>query len=623
MSAEQNKLLLAIEQQNLGNVDQATTLFKEILIENPNHPVALYSLVVILLNGGSHADALKLSSHGVLVAPNFAPLHFAHATVLQFWGRKDEALISYDQAIALDPQYSAAWINSGALLRQMHRHHEALQRFNQVLTYDPHDLSALSNCAILLTEYKQSEKAIEMFERLLTLKPDFNYALGNLCYERLHICDWREYAEIREKIIEGLNKGQAVCGALATMSISDSAEDHCQAARIFARHSFAGVRQPLWNGERYRHQKIRIAYVSPDLREHPVGHLMAGVFEHHDKSRFELIAISLGIDDQSRLRERMLKAFDQFVDARLMGAQQIAQLMREGEVDIAIDLGGFTSDTRSDIFTYKPVPVQANFLGFPGTMGMACMDYIIADRFVIPEEQQHLYQEKVVYLPDAYLPTDAGLRISPNTPTRGDCGLPETGFVFCSFSHDYKISPPIFNIWMRLLQQIPDSVLWLMSRNELSRSNLRKEASLRGIEPERLIFAERVPLVEDHLARYRLADLFLDTFPYNAHTTTADALMAGLPVLTYSGNAFPARVAGSLLQAISMPDLVTDSLEAYETLALHLAREPSLLKDIRRRLAANKEYSPLFNTQQFCANLEAIYIAMWRLQQLHGAKDQL
>ena len=623
MSAEQQKLLQAVELQNLGNIEAAAGLFKEILLENPNNPVAIYSLIVILINSGNHNEALKLSGHGVAVAPNFAPLHFAHASVLQFFGLKEEALASYDMAIQIDPKYSAALVNSGALLRQMHRHHEALQRFNQVLTFDPNDLSALSNCAIILTEFKQSETAIDMFERLLTLKPDFKYALGNLCYERLHICDWRDYEDVRQRIIAGLRQDQAVCGALATMSISDSAEDHFRAAKIFARYTFSESRQALWQGQRYRHKKIRVAYVSPDLREHPVGHLMAGVFESHDKSRFETIAISLGVDDQSRLRSRMVNAFDQFIDARLMGVRQIAELMRDMEVDIAVDLGGFTSDTRSDIFTYRPAPVQVNFLGFPGTMGMECMDYIIADRYVIPEEQQAFYSEKVVYLPDAYLPTDAGLKISETTPSRAECGLPESGFVFCSFSHDYKISPGIFDIWMRLLQQVPGSVLWLMSRNELSRRNLRREAEARGVDPARLLFAERVPLVEDHLARYRQADLFLDTYPYNAHTTTADALMAGLPVLTYMGSAFPSRVAASLLHAIGMPELVTDSLEAYEALALRLAQEPSLLADIRRRIAANKVDCPLFDTQEFCLNLETAYISMWRVRQLNGVRDEL
>jgi len=623
MNQENDRLTQAVELQNQGKIEEASSLFRQLLVENPNNIVALYSLAVIFINSGNYTDALKLTSHGVNVAPNFELMHFAHASVLQFFDRKEEALASYDRALQIKPNYAEVLINSGALLRQMHRHHEALQRFNQVLTFDPNNLTALSNCATLLTEFKQSEKAIEMFECLLTLKPDFDFGLGRLCYERLHACNWQDYEGSCRRIIEGVRLGHKTCLTLAFMSISDSAADHFLAAKIFAKHSFSAPRQPLWEGERYRHKKIRIAYVSPDLREHPVGHLMAGIFENHDKTRFETIAISLGIDDQSRLRGRMLNAFDRFVDARLMGAQQIAQLMREMEVDIAVDLGGYTSDTRSDIFTFRPAPVQVNFLGYPGTMGMDCMDYIIADRNVIPEDQQRFYSEKVVYLPDCYLPTDSSLTISENTPNRAECGLPETGFVFCSFSHDYKISPPVFDVWMRLLKQVPDSVLWLMSRNELSQRNLRREAENRGVEPDRLIFASRVPLVEDHLARYRQAGLFLDTHPYNAHTTAADALMAGLPVITYMGNSFPSRVAGSLLRAAGVPELIAYSLQEYEAMALRLALEPSLLADIKVKIAVNSDTCSLFDSKSFCINLESAFIAMWRTQQLGDVRDEL
>jgi predicted O-linked N-acetylglucosamine transferase (SPINDLY family) len=350
---------------------------------------------------------------------------------------------------------------------------------------------------------------------------------------------------------------------------------------------------------------------------------MAGVFELHDKSRFETIAISLGIDDQSRLRARMLKAFDKFIDVREMGSEQIAQMMRDMEIDIAIDLGGYTSDTRTDVFSYRPAPVQVNYLGYPGTMGTDYIDYILADRHIIPPEHQQFYSEKVVYLPDTYLPTDGSVCISERTPTRAECGLPETGVVFCSFSHDYKISPPVFDVWMRLLNQVPGSVLWLMSRGELAQRNLRKEAEARGVDALRLVFAGRVPLVEDHLARYRQADMFLDTHPYNAHTTAADALMAGLPVVTYVGNSFPSRVAGSLLNAMGMPELIAHSLDEYEALALKLAQQPALLAEMKARIVANKSSCSLFDTKAFCFNLEAAYVAMWRAQQLGDVCDEL
>lgn len=618
-----NKLINAIQLQSAGLLYEAEIQFREIIASNPDDGAALYSLAVILLNSGRIEDAFALTARGVVVAPTFSPLRFVHGAILQAMGDFPAALQNYDEAIKLNPEYVEVWLNSGVLLRNMHRHKESLERFNQVLTIDPGHVAALANCGILLTEFKQSESAIAMFEGLLKIKPDYDFGLGLLEYERLHICDWTDFDIMSQRIVEGIRVGKRTCKTLAFMAISDSASEHLQAANIFSKFYCPSSSTKLWQGERYRHDKIRVAYISPDLREHPVGHLMAGVFEQHDKTRFETIAISLGIDDNSRLRARMLKVFDRFIDVRQMSSIQVAQLMREMEVDIAIDLGGYTSDTRTDIFSFRPSPVQVNYLGYPGTMGADFYDYILADRYVIPMDQQQFYSEKVVYLPDAYLPTDSSVKISERTPTRAECGLPETGFVFCSFSHDYKVSPHVFDVWMRLLVQVSGSVLWLVSRNEISQRNLRREAEKRGVDGSRLIFAERVPLVEDHLARYRQADLFLDTHPYNAHTTAADALMAGLPVLTYMGNAFPARVAGSLLHAIGLPELIAHTLDEYELIALQLATAPALLANIKARINANKGTCPLFDTEAFCRHLEAAYIAMWRQSQLGDCHDEL
>lgn len=616
-------LIRAIELQNNCDFVAAAKLFNEVLVLQPDNAVALYSLSVIALNSGNLSDALELSTRGVKAAPAFAPLHFVHGAVLQATGDKEAALRSFDAALEIQPDYPEVLLNSGAMLRSMFRHSEALERFNKIVSLNPDHAGALGNCGIILTEFKQSEQAISMFERLIKINPDYDYALGLLFYERMHICDWTDFEPLTQKIVDGVRAGKRACKSLAFMSASDNAGDHLLAAQVFARHYCPKNAKSLWQGERYRHDRIRIAYLSPDFREHPVGHLMAGVFELHDKSRFETIAISLGIDDQSRLRGRMLKAFDRFIDVREMGSEQIAQMMRDMEIDIAIDLGGYTSDTRTDILSFRPAPVQVNYLGYPGTMGTDYIDYILADRHIIPPEHQQFYSEKVVYLPDTYLPTDGSVCISERTPSRAECGLPETGVVFCSFSHDYKISPPVFDAWMRLLSQVPGSVLWLMSRGELAQHNLRKEAEARGVDSSRLVFAGRVPLVEDHLARYRQADMFLDTHPYNAHTTAADALMAGLPVVTYVGNSFPSRVAGSLLNAMGLPELITHSLEEYEALALRLARDPVLLADMKANVSKNKSSCSLFNTKAFCFNLEAAYVAMWRASQIGNVRDEL
>lgn len=618
MNTANKNIIRALNLQEQGKIDEAAKLFRKILSDSPNDIASLFSLALITLrNHKDYAEAIRILDRGIKAAPLYAPMRALYGDALQAAGQMEAAVSSYDEALKIDPNFVVALINSGVLLQQLSRHHESLEKFNRVLAIDPNNTIALSNCGILLTEFKQSEKAIAMFESLLRVNPDYDYALGLLCFEKMHICDWSDLDTLTGKIVEGVRAGRRTCKTLALMAISDSASDLLAATRTFADHMFPKAPQQLWNGERYLHRKIRVAYVSADLREHPVGHLIAGVLERHDKSRFETIAISLGIDDKSRLRDRMLKAFDQFIDVQKMGSRQIAQLMRDMEIDIAVNLSGYTSGSRTEIFAYRPAPIQVNYLGYPGTMGVDYMDYILADSHVIPAAQREMYSEKVAALPNSYLPTDNNLKISDRTPTRTECGLPETGFVFCSFNHDYKISPKIFEIWMRLLAKVEGSVLWLMKLNEPAQRNLCREAEKRGIDPKRLIFATRVPMVEDHLARYRQADIFLDTYPYNAHTTAVDALFAGLPVVTYMGNVFQGRVAGSLVHTLGMPELATGSLQDYETLALQLATDPALLAGVKKKLETQRNASPLFDTELFCRNVESAYITMWENYQ-HG-----
>jgi len=620
---DRNLLLQGIALQNEGRLEQAQAVFELYLAHIPNEGVALYSLAVVLMERFGAERALPVVERGVQVAAGFAPIWYAAGAVQQRLGLRDAAIRSYDKALELKPDYVEALINSGTLLREQLDHHAAIDRFNRALALKPDHLNAMSNLAIMLTEFKRSEEAVAMFERLLAIKPDFEYGVGSICYERMHACDWSHFDSDVARILQGIEAGKPVAKSLGVMSITDDAAVHHRCAEIFAAHRYTPRHAPLWTGERYRHDRIRIAYVSPDLREHPVGHLMAGIFERHDRRRFETIAISIGANDGSRLRQRMVDCFDHFIDAKMMESRKIAELMRSMEVDVAIDLAGFTADSRSEVFGMRPAPVQVNYLGYPGTMGTSYMDYIVADRHVIPPEHARHYNEKVVYLPDAYLPAASGLQIAERTPTRAECGLPDEGVVFCSFNHDYKIAPHVFAVWMNLLREVPGSVLWLMSRSPLSQKNLRKEAAARGVDPDRLVFAQRVPRVEDHLARYRQADLFLDTHPYNAHTTCADALMAGLPVVTCMGGAFPSRVAGSLLHAAGIPELVTGSLADYEALALQLARDPARLGALKGRLAANRSTTALCDADAFTRNLEAIYTSMWRQAQLGGARDAL
>jgi protein O-GlcNAc transferase len=624
MKDVQSILIRAIQAQEQGKLEEATQLFSDALEVQPGQPAACYSLGVIAMRSGDFAAAARWAEVGIAAAPTFAPLHFLAGSALRATGVDgDIVLRCFDQALSLQPDYVEALVNSGVVLRDMLRHRESLERFNRVLAINPNYPTALANCAVLLTEFKQSEQAIAMFQQLLKAQPDYDYGPGLLLLEQLHICDWRDYERAVPQVIAATRAGKRACKSLAMMAISDFAGDHYQSARIFGEHLYPVAPKALWQGEVYRHDKIRLAYISPDLREHPVGHLMAGVFENHDKSRFETIAISLGIDDKSRLRGRMLQSFDRFIDAKTMHPNQIAQLLHSLEVDIAVDLAGYTADSHPEVLAQRPVPIQVNFLGYAGSMGIGYMDYLIADRHVAPREHWPYYSEKILYLPDAYMPTDASVEIPDEPASRSQYGLPESGLVFCAFSHDYKISPKMFAIWMRLLQRNPGSVLWLMSRSEISQRNLYAAANSHGIESSRLIFATRVPRVEDHLARYRLADIFLDTFPYNAHTTAADALMSGLPVVTCMGAGFHARVAGSLVHTAGLSELVTHSLEDYEALALALATQPERVSRLKAKLRDGRASSPLFDTRRYCRNLESLYIAMWRKYQLGGSPDAL
>jgi protein O-GlcNAc transferase len=603
-------LLKAIEFQQAGKIEEAAKLFLRVLANAPMDGAALYSLGVIELNSGRPAEALKYGERGVKAAPAYAPMWFLLGSACQGVGNHEKALAHYDRALQVQPDFVEVLINSGVMLRDLFRHKEALERFNQVLATQPDNLTALANCGILLTEFKESQLAIGMFSRLLALKPDYDYGFGLLIYERLHIGDWTDFEPLRQTILQGIREGKRVCKTLAFMALSGEAWEHYLCARIFANQFAPRQARPLWQGEVYSHEKLRIAYVSPDFREHPVGHAIAGMFEQHDKSRFEVHAYSLGIDDGSSLRKRFEKAADKFVDARMMTAMQIAQQIRDAEIDVLVDLAGYTADSRIAVFAHRPAPVQVNYLGYPGTLGVGYMDYIVADPTIIPENHRPFYAEEVAYLPDTYFPYDAGIKIPEELPTRSQYGLPEQGVVFCSFSHDYKISPPLWAVWMRLLEKVPGSVLWLVSRNPPSRENFRLHAQEAGIDPDRLIFAERVPRIEDHLSRYRLADVFLDTWPYNAHTTAADALYAGVPVVAMLGNAFPARVAASLLRALGIEDLITESSDAYEALALKLGQDENFRSAICHKIASNRAQMAMFDTNRFTRNWENLMVGI-------------
>jgi protein O-GlcNAc transferase len=401
-----------------------------------------------------------------------------------------------------------------------------------------------------------------------------------------------------------------VSAPFALLALPSSAEDQLQCAQRYMKDLPAYP--PVWLGETYLHDRIRVAYLSADFRNnHPVAYLTAGLFEHHDHSRFEITGISIGPTDDSLLRRRLEGAFEHFVDAKDKTEVDIANLIKNREIDILVDLMGHTLDSRLGVLARRPAPIQVHYLGYAGTTAANFIDYILADKIVIPEEHRAFFTEEVVWLPGSYLVNDNRRRVAEKMPTRAECGLPENALVYCSFNNAYKIAPSIFDIWLRLLRATTGSVLWLSELNPTAQANLRREADRCGINPQRLIFAPKVTDNADHLARQRLADLFLDTLPYNAHTTASDALWAGLPVLTCLGETFAGRVAASLLRAIGLPELITTSLDEYEALALKLANDPALLAIIKSKLSQNRETYPLFDTARFTRHIEAAYVAIW------------
>lgn len=563
--------------------------------------------------GNAH-QAIVCLRKVVSIRPDHADVHTSLGNVLRKSNRLDEALASYEQAVLLRPGSADALNDRGVALGSLGRHEEALASLQQALDLQPGHVHALANLCAMLASLRRYPDASRAMARLMEIDPGYPYAIGNLLNWQMYSCDWSEYpanlARVQREAIAG-NKAARPFGLLA---VSACPAALLQSARVNTADSYPPSAAPLWTGQRYQHDKIRVAYLSADLRDHAMAYLMAELFELHDRERFETVAISFGPDSQGAMRQRLRRSFGRFVDVRTLGDREVAALLREMEVDIAVDLMGFTTNSRPGILANRPAPVQVNYLGFPGSMGADYIDYILADRHVLPFDEQEFYTEKVVWLPDSYQVNDSKRIVAERTPSRTACGLPPSAFVFCCFNNNYKVTPEVFDIWMRLLHGVAGSVLWLLEDNATASANLRAEAVKRGIAADRLVFAARMEL-DEHLARHRLADLFLDTLPYNAHTTASDALWAGLPLVTCLGHTFPGRVAASLLHAVGLPELVTESPEGYEALSLKLATSPALLSEIRAKLWRNRRECPLFDTRRSCAHIESAYTLMWERHQ--------
>ena len=525
-----------------------------------------------------------------------------------------EAEAATRKAIEIEPSFADAWNNLGLVLLGQKRHAEAEIATAKAIALNPTSYEAWSNRGSILIGLKRFQEAANSFSRSLELNPRAPYMDGYLLHMRLLCCDWSRFSDDLHKLTESLQKGAKVVTPFIALSLTSNPALQRKAAEIYVADEDSPAANTSLGPLQMRARdggKIRLAYISADFREHPVSLLMVEIFELHDRSRFERIGFSLGVNAKDEVRNRVSCAFDQFLDVGDKSDAEIAALARELGVDIAVDLGGDTKDARTGIFACRAAPVQVSYLGYPGTMGAPYMDYLLTDKTVCPEGNQSHYTEKLAYLPHCFMPHDGTQEISAKEVTRQEFGLPQNGFVFCCFNHHYKINPSVFDVWMRLLKRVPKSVLWLSDGSQTVKDNLCKEAAARGVDPARLVFARRLDSMAEHLARYRLANLFIDTWPYNAHATACDALWAGVPVLTYMGESFASRVAASLLTSIDMPELITSNLEAYEALALELATHPERLKLLAQKLSDNRCSTPLFDSVLRTQNIELAYMAMY------------
>ncbi len=651
-----NWLQEAVQYQKQGRLAAAEALCQTILRVNPAQFEALWLLGVCARQRGRTQAALEFFQRASAIRPEESSLHVDCAMALRQLYRPGEALDSYDRALELSPDNAPILYNRGNVLMDLREHANALSSYERALVLRPDYVQALSNRGSALASLQHYAEALDSFSHALKLQADYapahagraftlqqmkryaeaaaGYAIalslhpdcpwlsGNQLHCLMTICDWAGFESAVQDIASGISAGKPVVHPFDALAIPLSAASQRQCSEIHVRESLPARLPAKSFAADATQRRIRLGYFSADLYQHATANLMAGLFEQHDRSRFDVLALSFGPSKTDAIRRRLESAFDQFHDVGHLSDTAIADLAVRLGIDIAIDLKGFTQHARTGIFAQRVAPVQVNYLGYPGTMAANYMDYLIADLNVIPPEHCIHYSEKIVWLPNCYQVNDDHRTLPGHAFSRQAAGLPEQGFVFCCFNNNWKITPDVFGLWMQLLQRVPGSVLWLLEDTPLAAANLRRAAKQHGVAAGRLVFAPRMDL-DQHLARHRVADLFLDTLPYNAHTTASDALWAGLPVITRQGETFASRVAASLLMAVGLPELIAKSADGYLALALELANDASRLAALRRQLADNRLTQPLFDTRLFARYIEAGYAAIWQRHQAGLPPDHI
>ena len=604
----------------LERYDEALSSYDRALAVKPLYPEALNNRGVTLHALERFEDALASYDQALAAGPCYCEAHSNRGNTLRQLRRFDEALAAYSQALAIAPGNSRALMSQGVLLHELGRCRDALASYERALAIEP-DADTYRNEAVALTEVGRTADAVASYRRALALEPDGEFLLGACRHSRMQICDWTEFEVDLARITAGIARNEPVVEPFDMLSLLDSPALQRRAAEIWVGRECSPRQKLPPPAAHAAHDRIRIGYFSADFRNHALAALAGELFETHDRSRFEITAFSLGPDVRDEFRARAEAAFDRFLPVQDLPDHDVAALARRLEIDIAIDLGGFTRHARPRVLALRAAPVQAGWLGYLGTMGAGFMDYIIADPVLVPPQYRQYYVEKIAYLP-SYQPNDSKRIAAQKTFTRAQLGLPADGFVFCCFNASYKITPETFRSWMRILAGVPGSVLLLLGGGAAVERNLRQHAVGCGIDAGRLVFAPKLVFAE-YLARYRAADLFLDTAPYNAGTTASDALWAGLPVLTCAGKAFASRVAASVLTSAGVPELIATDRADYERLAIELAGDPSRLEHLRRRLTHARAAAPLFDTPAFTKNVEALLSRMYQLHRCGRPPEHL
>ena len=594
---------------DLGHSSEAIASFDRAIASRPDSADAYYNRANELRRVGELDAALTGYDKALGLQPGFLDAHLNRGTVLVELNRHSLALAAFDRAIALLPDRAEAHYNRAGVLQHLGRFAAAVASYDTAIALRADHAESHANRARALREMQKLEAAITGYSRALSLHPDSTALRGVLRHLKMQICDWADWEADLDKLRAGIDAGCDPPNPFYVLTLIDDGAVQRVAAENWCRRHWpvdpGYTERPAEAADR----RIHLGYFSADFHDHATAYLIAQLFETHDRSRFRVTAFSFGPESQGAMRRRLQGGCDAFIDICGESDAEVVRRARHLGVDIAVDLKGFTQNHRAGIFALRAAPVQVNYLGFPGTLGAQYMDYLIADNVLVPETSRKFYSEMIVELPHSYQVNDTRRLIAPRVFTREELGLPRNAFVYCCFNNPYKITPPIFGRWMNVLKRVPGSVLWLLKDSSLEADNLRREALARGIDPERLVFADRTDL-PNHLARHRAADLFVDTLPCNAHTTASDALWTGVPVLTCAGEGFGARVAASLVRAVGLPELVCDSLDDYEELAVRLANHEGELQTLRERLEANRSSAPLFDIVRYTHDIERAFSSM-------------